>query len=212
MRQNLPTRILRAKCGLTHAVLFVLLTSIFPPGSAFAAGEIEAGKTKAYTCTGCHGIPGYNNVYPTYKVPKIGGQKYAYLLSALKAYKNGERDHATMENHAISLNDDDIEDISAYFASLPLSPQDNSNAGAGYEKAKVCEACHGVTGKSVDPTFPNLAGQHASYLAQALGDYRSGARTNPVMAGMAANLSNQDIVDLAAWFASQQGLQDLSIK
>ena len=193
-------------------VLITLFMGIFMSGSAFADGDIEAGKIKAYTCTGCHGIPGYNNAYPTYKVPKIGGQNYAYLMSAMKAYKNGERDHATMENHAISLNDKDIEDISAYFASLPLSPQDNSNAGEGHEKAKVCEACHGVTGKSVDPTFPNLAGQHASYLAQALGDYRSGARTNPVMAGMAANLSNQDIKDLAAWFASQQGLQDLSIK
>ena len=66
----------------------------------------------------CHGIPGYNNVYPTYNVPKIGGQNYAYLVAALKAYQNGERDHATMELQALSLNDGDIEDISAYFASL----------------------------------------------------------------------------------------------
>jgi cytochrome c553 len=95
---------------------------------------------------------------------------------------------------------------------VPLSIQAKGNASAGQEKSKVCEACHGTTGKSVDPTYPNLAGQHASYLAQALIDYRSGARTNPIMAGMAANLSNQDIADLAAWFASQQGLQDLSIK
>jgi cytochrome c553 len=95
---------------------------------------------------------------------------------------------------------------------LPLSLQAKGNASAGQEKSKVCEACHGTTGKSVDPTYPNLAGQHASYLAQALSDYRSGARTNPIMAGMASNLSNQDIADLAAWFASQEGLQDLSIK
>ena len=94
----------------------------------------------------------------------------------------------------------------------PLSLQAKGNASAGQEKSKVCEACHGATGKSADPTYPNLAGQYASYLAQALSDYRSGARTNPIMAGMAANLSNQDIADLAAWYASQQGLQDLSIK
>ena len=117
-----------------------------------------------------------------------------------------------MEAQASSMNDGDIEDVSAYFASLPLSSQPSGNVSAAEEKSKVCEACHGVTGKSVDPTYPNLAGQHASYLAQALGDYRSSARTNPIMAGMATNLSNQDIADLAAWFSSQQGLQDLSIK
>jgi cytochrome c553 len=197
---------------LNKIVLSALLMSMLPLGSAFAAGDVEAGNTKAYTCTGCHGIPGYNNVYPTYKVPKIGGQNYAYLVAALKAYRNGERDHATMEAQASSLNDGDIEDISAYFASLPLSSEPGGNVSAAPENSKVCEACHGVTGKSVDPTYPNLAGQHASYLAQALGDYRSSARTNPIMAGMATNLSNQDIADLAAWFARQQGLQDLSIK
>ena len=97
-------------------------------------------------------------------------------------------------------------------AAVSLSLQAKGNASAGQEKSKVCEACHGATGKSEDPTYPNLAGQHASYLAQALGDYRSGARTNRVKAGPASNLSNQDIVDLAAWYASQEGLRDLSIK
>ena len=98
-------------------------------------------------------------------------------------------------------------------ASLPFSllaaegyPQ------AGKEKAKVCEACHGPTGMSVDPSYPNLAGQHESYLQKSLADYRAGRRTNAVMAGFAANLTDQDIMDLAAWFASQEGLKDLSIK
>ena len=98
--------------------LLALAITLFPAGSAYAAGDVEAGKIKAYTCTGCHGIPGYNNVYPTYKVPKIGGQNYAYLVSALNAYRNGERDHATMESQANSLSDGDMEDIAAYFASL----------------------------------------------------------------------------------------------
>ena len=96
--------------------------------------------------------------------------------------------------------------------SVPLSLQAKGNATAGQKKAATCEACHGTTGKSVDPSYPNLAGQYKSYLAQALGDYRSGARTNPIMAGMVLNLSNQDIMDLAAWYSSQEGLQDLSIK
>ncbi len=95
---------------------------------------------------------------------------------------------------------------------IPFSLQAKGNALAGKEKASACEACHGITGESTDPDFPNLAGQHASYLAQALSDYRSGARVNPIMSGMVSVLSNQDILDLAAWYASQDGLQDLSIK
>jgi cytochrome c553 len=100
------------------ATLFVAASTLFASGPARAAGNVEAGQLKAYTCTGCHGIPGYNNVYPTYKVPKIGGQNYQYLVSALKAYRDRERDHSTMELQADSLSDADIEDVSAYFASL----------------------------------------------------------------------------------------------
>ena len=88
------------------------------PGNSLAAGDVEAGKVKSYTCTGCHGIPGYKNVYPTFHVPKIGGQNAAYLESALKAYRAGERDHSTMDLQAESLSDADIADIAAYFASL----------------------------------------------------------------------------------------------
>jgi cytochrome c553 len=83
-----------------------------------ASGDAEAGKIKSYTCTGCHGIPGYKNVYPTYHVPKIGGQNEAYLDASLKAYRAGERQHKTMVLQAESLSDQDIADIAAYFASL----------------------------------------------------------------------------------------------
>jgi cytochrome c553 len=100
----------------------------------------------------------------------------------------------------------------ALLTAMPFSLHAKGNADAGKEKASACEACHGITGESTDPAFPNLAGQHASYLAQALSDYRSGARKNPIMSGMVAVLSNQDILDLAAWYASQDGLQDISIK
>lgn len=98
--------------------LFLTLMLLAAAPAALAEGDPIAGKIKAYTCTGCHGIPGYNNVYPTYKVPKIGGQNYEYLVIALQAYRAGDRDHATMELQAASLSDEDIEDISAYFASL----------------------------------------------------------------------------------------------
>ena len=100
------------------AMLLATASLLFPMETAYAAGDAAAGKVKAYTCTGCHGIPGYNNVYPTYKVPKIGGQNYEYLVVALKAYRDGERDHKTMDLQAQALSDQDIEDVAAYYASL----------------------------------------------------------------------------------------------
>ena len=98
---------------------FILAASAFfaSMGPAHAA-DPEAGKLKSYTCTGCHGIPGYKNVYPTFHVPKLGGQNEAYIAAALKAYRAGERNHKTMELQSQALSDEDIADIAAYFASL----------------------------------------------------------------------------------------------
>lgn len=86
---------------------------------ALAAGNVDAGRVKANTCMGCHGIPNYNNVYPTYRVPKLGGQSPEYLAAALQAYKKGERPHKTMQAQAASLSDQDIADLAAYLASAP---------------------------------------------------------------------------------------------
>ncbi|MBS38662.1 MAG: cytochrome C [Thiotrichales bacterium] len=84
--------------------------------SAFAAGDAAAGGVKAIPCLGCHGIPGYFNVYPTYHVPRVGGQHEQYVIDALMAYKDGTRDHATMQAQAASLSEQDMADIAAYFA------------------------------------------------------------------------------------------------
>ena len=93
------------------------LAVLAAPG-AFAA-DVEAGRLKANTCMGCHGIPGYTNAYPTYRVPKLGGQTAEYLAIALKAYKSGERPHATMRAQAANLSDQDIADIAAFLATAP---------------------------------------------------------------------------------------------
>jgi cytochrome c553 len=86
---------------------------------AGAEGNADAGMEKANTCMGCHGIPGYNNVYPSYRVPKVGGQPPKYLEAALKAYRSGERPHGTMHAQAASMTDQDIADIAAYLSSAP---------------------------------------------------------------------------------------------
>jgi cytochrome c553 len=78
------------------------------------------------------------------------------------------------------------------------------NAAAGKEKSKTCAACHGATGDSTNAQFPKLAGQYEDYIARALSEYKSGARKNPIMKGFASGLSEQDMEDLGAYFASQK--------
>ena len=79
------------------------------------------------------------------------------------------------------------------------------DAAAGKEKATVCAGCHGLDGNSTVGANPRLAGQYESYLFHALKQYKNGQRQSMLMAGMVANLSEQDLKDLAAWYASQRG-------
>ncbi len=100
----------RLLCSLVFA------TGTATSGFVAAAGDAEAGRYKADTCLGCHALPGYTNAYPTYHVPKLGGQHPEYLVAALKAYKAGQRDHATMHANAWNLSEADMEDIAAFFS------------------------------------------------------------------------------------------------
>ncbi len=81
-----------------------------------AAGDPEQGRIKGVPCMGCHGIPSYTNVYPTYHVPKLGGQHADYIVAALKAYKAGDRSHKTMQAQAASLSEQDMADLAAFFS------------------------------------------------------------------------------------------------
>lgn len=85
---------------------------------AAAAGDAARGRQLTYTCQGCHGVPGYENAYPTYRVPRVGGQSEAYLVNALTAYKNGDRQHPTMQAQAQGFSEADIADIAAFLSSL----------------------------------------------------------------------------------------------
>ena len=101
--------------------------------------------------------------------------------------------------------------IAAAFAT-GASASPTGNVAAGKNKAGVCAACHGADGnKTLDTTYPRLAGQYPDYLSKALHEYKSGKRKNPIMGGQAANLSEQDIADLTAYFGSLSGnVHDLS--
>jgi len=81
-------------------------------------GDAQNGRSLSYTCQGCHGLTGYKNAYPSYHVPRIGGQSAEYLAQALTEYKKGNRKHPTMQAQSESFSDQDIADLSAYLSSL----------------------------------------------------------------------------------------------
>ena len=93
--------------------------------------------------------------------------------------------------------------VVALALSFPAQASDAKTARS--REGQGCVACHGAMGeKPSAPDQPILAGQYNDYLVRALSDYKSGRRTNPIMKGMAGQLSKQDIEDLAAWFSSQK--------
>jgi len=107
-----------------RAPLFRILAAAALVASALgaqAAGDANNGRNKVFQCQGCHGIPGWKTAFPeVYQVPKLGGQNARYIVAALKEYKSGDRDFATMRAIASTLSDQDMEDIAAYYgASAP---------------------------------------------------------------------------------------------
>lgn len=103
---------------LNTLFLGAALSALAMAGSVQAdeGGDPVVGETLATTCMGCHAVEGARNAYPSYRVPKIGGQYEEYLVDALKAYRDGERPHPTMRAQAQTLTEQEMRDIAAYFA------------------------------------------------------------------------------------------------
>ena len=179
------------------------------------AGDAARGAVIGQTCTGCHGIPGYYNAHPAYQVPMLGGQNADYIEVALQGYRRGTRGHETMQAQASTLSDQDIADVAAYFterfkgeAEKPRTLASAEKIEAGRAKSATCAACHGPEGVAAAPQWPNLAGQHETYLQVALERYKTGQRIDLVMNPLIAQLDEQSIDELAAFFASQPHLHN----
>jgi cytochrome c553 len=126
-------------------------------GAAQADGDATRGAKLAYTCLGCHGIDNYKNVYPTYSVPRLRGQHQNYLIAALKAYKSQERSHATMHAQAVSLSEQDMQDVAAFLAGASLSSGAAPRGTPPAKVTEVCVACHGKDGVGLTADYPNLS-------------------------------------------------------
>jgi len=197
-----------AATGLTLMVCGMLLAQV-----AVADGDALRGARLGYNCLGCHGIDGYRNAYPSYRVPRLGGQKVGYLVKALQSYRDGARAHPTMHAQASSLSDEEINHVAAYLSGSEAdTPGAGESGGAPIEAAKTCVACHGQNGIGVAPTWPTLAGQHQDYLVHALNQYRDGTRKDPLMSPMAAPLSEDDVASLALFYSGQEGLETTEIE
>jgi cytochrome c553 len=194
----------------TGAFLLLAAAAALLPGGVHAQGDVARGQVLAHTCLGCHGIEGYRNAFPAYRVPKLGGQHEESIYLSLVEYAQRRRSHPTMYVQAATMSDQDKRDIAAYFGAYGEPRTGRPATGArierGREKSAVCAACHGQTGVSANPEWPNLAGQHESYLYQSLRQYSTGERQNAIMAGQVMALSEEDMRDLAAFYAAQPGL------
>lgn len=180
----------------------------------FSISNVFAEKTPeelSSTCLGCHGVVSYNNIYPTYKVPKLGNQHKDYLVAALKAYRSGERSHPTMRAHASNLSDSDITKIAEYFSSIKYQEQvTNISDVEMIEEANSCVGCHGADGNSMIPSFPKIAGQYQDYLYHALKAYKNGERSNAIMSGISSTLNEKQMKKLSKYFSSQKGMQKIN--
>jgi cytochrome c553 len=208
-----------------NKVLVSLLLTLGITGMAQAAGDAAAGQTKIALCGACHNADG-NSAAPNF--PKLAGQGERYLLKQMQDIKAGSTPGApegvgrkVLEMTAMldSFSDQDLADIAAYYSSQKISvgaadPALVERGEALYRGGKLaeglpsCIGCHAPNGKGNAPaSYPALGGQHATYTAKQLTDFREGVRTNDgdamIMRSVAAKLSNKDIAALSSYI---QGL------
>jgi cytochrome c553 len=190
-----------------------------------AAGNADAGKTKAAACGACHGADG-NSVAPTF--PKLAGQVPEYIIKQLHDFKAGRRSNPVMSPMAQPLSDQDIEDVAAYFSSQKLAPPAAAAAAAApgekiYLKGKgqptqaaACLGCHGPGGEgninwrknmAAEPAVlaPAIGGQHSGYVAAQLQAFQAGQRANDVgsvMRNTALPLNAEEIQAVADYIAT----------
>lgn len=199
------------------SVLVVACATAFSANAQEVKGDAKAGEKKIAMCIGCHGIKGYQASFPeVYKVPMIAGQSAKYIVSALTAYKKGDRKHPTMRGITDNLSEQDMADVAAYYEALgkvegapalAKAPDGNAHAVELVKKG-TCVACHGDTfSKPIDPSYPKIAGQHSDYLFVALKSYKvennpQVGRANGIMGGIAKQFSNAELKELANYVSS----------
>ena len=200
----------------TNYVSSIALTLLSLCWSVFAnsAGDPEAGKLQAMVCAGCHGLDGATPVLPEY--PNLAGQNEKYLYNQLAMFQSGTRDVPLMTAQLIGKSEQDLEDLAAFYASLPAKggeatgtdedlrrAQQIYKGGIMDKKVAACAACHGPGGVgNAQAGFPRINGQSVSYTIEQLTKYREGHRKSDesfggMMRGVAHGLTDGEIAILA---------------
>jgi cytochrome c553 len=184
----------------------MLVTAILVGGSARAA-DVAAGKAKAAeVCGGCHGE---NGISQTENIPSLAGQLDQYIQWQLVYFRAGSRKNEQMQPVVEPLNNEDIRNLGAYFASLtpPKAPPDDnpdlSEKGKQAAVGRRCASCH-IDSFAGTKAVARVAGQREKYLVKALHDYKSGVRSGggqAAMADVAYPLSEEEITALAHYLA-----------
>lgn len=182
-------------------------TSAANSANATAPDPVQAGKTAAAGCAGCHGDGGISK---TPGMPSLVGLNPKYLVAAMKAYKGGQRKNDMMKSMLASVTDASMNNIALYFGLQKPARAQTPAAGdkaAGETASAGCAGCHGSDGVSGTPTTPSLAGQDATYIVNALQGYKQGTRSDETMKGLAASLDDSAVKNVAAFYAGQEPKQ-----
>lgn len=186
-----------------NKIISLILAILF--SSQLQAGDAAKGKTKTGVCASCHAEDG-NSVIAIN--PKLAGQGEKYLIKQLQDFKSKERDNAIMFPMAGMLNDEDIENVAAYYASQKVQHMAVADkyikvaekiyrGGDSDRDIPACIACHGANGNGLSAAgFPAIGGQHPEYTIATLKAFRSGARSNDdngIMRDIVAKMSDQQI-------------------
>lgn len=190
------------------AILALALPLVAQAGDA-SNGQAVAGQI----CIACHGTDGNS---PLPENPILAGQHEAYLLKQLHNYKSGTRENAIMAAIVAGLSDQDMRDVSAFYASQSpagLAATDKDLAALGQRLFRggdiekgvaACSGCHSPNGAGIPKQYPRIASQHATYTAGQLKAFRSGQRANDeneMMRMVASRLSDQEIAALAEYLS-----------
>lgn len=186
------------------------------------AADVKAGQASAAMCLACHQADGHGKAVPQGEPwPALAGMDAGYLFKQLQDFKAGARSDASMEAFAKMLTEEQMRNVSAYYASLPpRPPADGTKADpellAHGEKLALhgdwdryivpCISCHGVGNAGVGSEFPRLTAQLPEYLHAQLLAYRDGKRTNDpldLMSTIARRMTDRDIEAVSAWLATQ---------
>ena len=192
---------------MRHLLLVLSFVIVFLGAAAANAADVAAGKTKAELCTGCHGEAGISQ---TDNTPSLAGQPDQFIQWQLVFFRSGVRKNEQMQPIVEQIDNDDIRNLGAYFASLPppksARPDDNpdlSQKGAQAAAGRRCASCH-TDSFAGTKAVARVAGQREEYLVKALHDYKTGVRSGGGMAAMADvayPLSEEEITALAHYLA-----------